>query len=416
MTENKKVAYFIWHFPRLTETFILREMLSLREVGIDIQVFAFMRPVPSATMHPQVERMMPYVHYSPFLFSQKLILAQFYFLFHSPLKYFQTLWMAIWQTHLELADLGKILLIFPKTVYFAKQLQEMKIDHIHAHFVAMAGIAAQIASNLTGIPFSLHAHAYDIFQRNQECVRRQLSLAGGVVTISEYHRLYISNLCPRWRPEEIPIIHCGLDTDEFVPDHIHTTDQVTRIISVGSLIEKKGHKYLIEACNLLASKGYNFICSIIGNGPLYYDLQSQINKYGLQDRILLLGAKNQTQVKDQYRQSDIFVLACTVARSGDKDGIPVALMEAMSMQIPVISTQVSGIPELIANGETGLLVPERDSIALAQAIELLINNQSLRRELGMQGRQSILAGFEIHHTSAQMASFFENFHNPSKTV
>lgn len=385
-------------------------MLSLREIGLDVQVFALLPPRRTFTIHQQVQEMMPYVHNSPFLFSFKLILAQFYFLFRSPLKYWRALRRAIWQTSPVPEDLARMLIIFPKAVYFAKQLEEMKVDHIHVHFVWLNGIAAQVAADLTGITYSLHAHAWDIFQRNRECVRRQLELATAVVTISEYHRQYLAELCPRWHPEDIRVVHCGLDPAEFTPAHVPAADQVIRIISVGSLVEKKGHEYLIDACVQLAARGYRFKCSIVGIGPLREALQARINKCSLQEEVLLVGAKNQAEVQDFYHNSEIFVLACVLARNSDRDGIPVVLMEAMAMQVPVVTTPVSGNPELVCDGETGLLVPERDAQALAHAIERLINDPTLRHKLGQQGRQVVLAGFDIHQTAAQMAAIFQEMH------
>ena len=361
-------------------------------------------------MHQQVQDMLPYVHYSPFLFSFKLILAQFHFLFRSPFKYWCALRCAIWQTCSVPADLARMLIIFPKAVYFARQLEDMKIDHIHAHFVSMSGIAARIAADLTGIKYSLHAHAYDIFHRNRECVRRQLELAPAVVTISEYNRQYLADLCPRWRSEDIHVVHCGLDPAEFTPAHVPAEDHVTRIISVGSLVEKKGHEYLIEACAQLAARGYKFRCSIVGGGPLREVLQVRINKLNLQDRVSLFGIRNLAEVQDFYRSSDIFVLACVIAGTGDRDGLPVALMEAMAMQVSVITTPVTGNPELVCDGETGLLVPERDAHTLAQAIERLINAPDLRQKLGEQGRQTVLAGFDIHQTAAQMVAIFQEMY------
>jgi colanic acid/amylovoran biosynthesis glycosyltransferase len=406
MPDKFKVAYYLQRFPYLTETFILREMLLLRKRGLDVQVFSLLPPAPTSTMHQQVQDMMPYVHYGPFFFSIKLILAQFYFLFRSPLKYLRALWRAIWQTSPEPAALWRMLIIFPKAVYFAKQLENMQVDHIHAHFVWLNAIAAQVAADLIGITYSLHAHAWDIFQRNRESVRRQLELASAIITVSEYHRQYLADLCPRWRPEAIRVVHYGLDPVEFAPAQASAADNRARIISVGSLFEKKGHAYLIDACAQLAERGYAFRCSIVGSGPLRDTLQARINEHRLHECVLLLGAKNQAEVQNLYRHSDIFVLACVVAKSGDRDGMPNVLLEAMAMQLPVITTPVTGNLELVHDGETGLLVPERDARALALAIERLINDQALRRELGQHGRQAVLAGFDIHETAAQMASIF----------
>lgn len=416
MPDRLKIAYFLLSFPNLTETFILREMLTLRAMGYDVQVFAIMPPPKKPVLHPQVEQMQPYVHYSPYFLSLGLVLANLYYIFRSPGRYFGALWQAIWQTAPDLEDLAKTLLIFPKTVYFARQAQKMGVDVIHAHFVATNGVAAQIAARLLGVPFSLTAHAYDIFLRKPEAVRRQLTLPDALATISEYHRRYVANLCPqRWTPETVDLVHCGLDPSEFVPNPQPVGDGKARIVAVGSLAEKKGHEYLIDAAALLARDGCDFEVSIIGQGPLRESLQARIDSHGLGMRVKLLGGLNQTQVKERYRQSDIFTLACVTAKNGDKDGIPVAIMEAMATEIPAVSTDVAGIPELIIDGETGLLAPEKDAPALAAALNRLMNEPDLRHRLSLQGRRKILDEFDIQQTAERMAAIFERIYRRAKS-
>jgi glycosyltransferase involved in cell wall biosynthesis len=409
MKEKLKVAYFLGRFPYLTETFILREIILLRRLGLDVHIFSMFPPLPTP-VHTEVQEVMPYTHYSPYLISGRLILAQFYFLLHAPYKLFRALSRAIWQTYREPLILLRVLLIFPKTVYFAKEIQKLGIEHIHAHFVWVSGIAAGIAHDLTGVTYSLHSHAFDLFARDQENVSRQLALADGVVTVSQYHRQYIRNLCPRLSLEDIRVVHYGVDLEEFSLAPISAQNGRVRIISVGSLLEKKGHEYLIEACARLAQQGYAFQCLIVGMGPRQDALQARIDNYGLHDCVFLLGGKTQDEIRELYRKSDLFVLACVVARGGDRDGMPNVLLEAMSMQIPVITTAVTGIPELVRDRENGLLVPQRDALALAGAIEQLIKDQTLRRRLAKEGRQTVLSEFDIHKTADQLASTFHEIH------
>ena len=393
-------------------------MLLLRELGLDVYIFS-MLPPHSGPIHRQVQQMMPYVHYSPFLLSGKLILAQLYYVFHSPVKYVSAFARAIWQTYREPLVLLRMLILFPKSVYFARQVQALKVDHIHAHFVWINGIAAQIASDLTGITFSLHPHAFDLFTRDQESVRRQLELASRVVTVSEYHRSYIARLCPRWSPAEIKVVHYGLDPTEFEPGQSRAEDPTVRLVSVGRLEEKKGFEYLIDACALLADRGYSFRCTIIGKGSLRDQLQARIDRHQLQNHVLLLGARDQAAVQDLYRHSDIFVLPCVIAASGDRDGMPNVLLEAMALQLPVVTTSVTGIPELVHDGENGLLVPERNAQALAHGIERLINDPALRLTFGQRGRETVLAGFDIHQTAAQLAQVLQEtliLHKVSRQV
>ncbi|HID65296.1 MAG TPA: colanic acid biosynthesis glycosyltransferase WcaL, partial [Anaerolineae bacterium] len=270
----------------------------------------------------------------------------------------------------------------------------------------LQGTAAAIAAELIGVTFSVHPHAFGIFRRNSAATRRQLQRAHKIVTISEFHRTYIAAMCPGIRPDDIEIVHLGLETEKFRPPARPVDNEIPHILSIGSLIEKKGHEYLIDACALLAEKGYRFQCSIVGVGPLQGLLQARINRHKLQDTVTLLGAKREAEVLALYRQSDIFALACVVARNGDRDGMPNVFIEAMAMHLPVVTTPVTGIPELVHDGETGLLVPEKDAAALAHALERLMQDEVLRRDLGKRGRQAVLDGFDILKTTARLATIF----------
>lgn len=405
MPGKLKVAYILSRFPKLTETFILREMCWLREANVEIHIFSLLSPLPTP-VHQQAQALMPYVHYSPLFLSRELILAQIHYLFRSPLRYLCALARAIWQTYREPLVLLRVLLLFPKSVYFARQMAKLGIEHIHAHFIWVNGIAARIAFDLEGISFSLHPHAFGLFMRDRINVCRQIERASKVVTISEYHRTYITKMCPDLEPDAVRIVHLGLDTERFQPNVVPVDNEIPCILSVGSLIQKKGHEYLIDACALLVQKGYLFQCLIVGTGPLQESLRARIIGHNLQNYVTLLGAQEQAQVLDLYRRSDIFALACVVAEDGDRDGMPYVLIEALAMQMPAVTTTVTGIPELIRDGETGLLVPERDVTALAHAIERLLLDKSLRLELGRRGREAVLNGFDIRQTVVDLAAIF----------
>jgi glycosyltransferase involved in cell wall biosynthesis len=257
-----------------------------------------------------------------------------------------------------------------------------------------------------GITFTIHPHAFDLFERNQRDVRSELENASKIVTISDYHRAYIAELCPSIVPDDISVVHCGVETDRFSPMSRHRSSGPIRILSVGRLLEKKGLEYLIEACRLLAERGLAFQCQIVGDGPLRNALQARIDQYKLCGRVALLGALEQSQIFELYQTSDIFALPCVIAGNGDRDGIPVALMEAMACELPVVTTPVTGIPELVRDGETGLLVEERDVVGLTNALERLLADETIRKRLGEQARQRILEGFQIQHNTAELAVIF----------
>jgi glycosyltransferase involved in cell wall biosynthesis len=411
MTLKPKVAYYLSRFPKLSETFILREMGALRELGVDIQIFSVLPAQSTLTMHPQVRALMPYVHYSPFLLSFELLFAQLYFFFRSPRRYFSALRNLLWQTAPEPKTLLVALALFPKSVYFARQLKDLGVEHIHAHFVWLNAVSGQVAADLLGLPLSLHAHAWDIFRRHPECVRRQLALATCVVTVSEYHRHFLVTLT-RNPDLDVRVVHYGLDPNEFIPAARSPNNHRVQIISVGRLVEKKGFAYLVEACSLLSSKGIPYQCLIVGEGP-DLSLEPLINKFGLQGRVILKGARNISEITELYRSSDIFALPCVVASSGDRDGMPNVLLEAMAMQLPVITTPVTGNPELVHDHINGLLVPERDPASLAIALESLIVDPGLRAQLGAAARQTVLANFDIRSSALRMLDTFTELHQPN---
>jgi glycosyltransferase involved in cell wall biosynthesis len=275
-----------------------------------------------------------------------------------------------------------------------------------------------------GISFSLRPHAFDIFSRNRRDTRVQLENASKVITISNYNRNYIANLCPRLKPEDIEVVYCGMETNTMQPAPKRAPNRPLRILSIGRPAEKKGLEYLIDACALLAERGIPFHCDIVvGKWSQYQfwqrrktDLQqrgealkAQIKRLGLEDSITLLGDQDQKGILQLYHQSDVFALPCVVARSGDRDGIPGVLQEAMACAMPVVTTPVTGIPELVVNGETGLLAPERDAEALADALQLLLADEGLRQKLGQQARVKVLQDYEIQRNMAQLAAILKRF-------
>lgn len=398
-----KVAYLLGTFPQLTQTFVTREIYWIREHDVETHIFSLFNP-KSIPADEQVTELKPYARYSPFL-SWVVIQAQLYFFRRFPLRYLRALAKTIWYAHREPKMLLHALALFPKSVYFAQQMEGLGIEHIHAHFVTLAAFAASIASELLGISFTVHAHAVDLFMRDPEDVRRQLENASGIVTISTYNRTYIAALCPRINPGDIEVIYCSLETERFHPVSRCDNGPIN-ILSVGRLIEKKGFEYLVDACAILAEAGLSFRCQIVGDGPLWEALQARINRHGLQNQVVLRGALQQAQVLELYQESDIFVLACVVAGDGNRDGLPVVLTEAMSCQLPVITTPVTGIVDLVEHKRTGLLVRERDILALAEALKCLIEDKKMREQLGQQARQKILEDFQIQRNTAKLAETF----------
>lgn len=404
MNQALKVAYLLTRFPHTTETFIMREMYWIREQEVEVHIFSLLNP-KEGPVHQQARELLPSVRYGPHL-SWGVARAHLHYLRRSPGRYLRALARVIRQTHREPRVLARTLLLFPKTVYFARQMEGLGIDHVHAHFVWLEGLAAGVVRDLLGIPFTINPHAFDLFERDQQDVRAELENASRVIAISGYHRDYMARLCPGIPADSIQLVHCGLEADRFQPVPRQSDRGRCRILSVGRLVDKKGHQHLVDACSLLARRGIDFHCDIVGHGPLKDTLQASIERHGLQDRVALLGALDQHQILELYQSSDLFTLPCVVSATGDQDGIPVSLMEAMACQLPVVTTAVAGIPELVQHEQSGLLVRQADPSELADALERLITDPSLRRKLGEQARRVVLAEFQVQDTTARLASIF----------
>ena len=261
-------------------------------------------------------------------------------------------------------------------------------DIIHAHFAAWPADIAMSLSMMTQIPFIFTAHAYDIFiNPDIERLRSLSQNASRIITVTEFNKNYILEMIGDAYTDKIETIRCGIDTEKFFPEKREGSDTVT-ILTVGRLVEKKGIRFAIEAFSQLSNKKHLEL-RIIGNGPMKEELQRLAEELNLQDKIKLLGEQPQSVVANEMKHADIFLLPCVTAENGDMEGLPVVLLEAQAMELPVVSSIHTGIPEGIIDGKTGFLTPEKDVSAVAEKLEMLINNPSLRLEMGQRGRKHI---------------------------
>jgi colanic acid/amylovoran biosynthesis glycosyltransferase len=296
----------------------------------------------------------------------------------------------------------------------AAEVERSGAQHLHADFALNAATVALVAARLTGRTFSFAAHANDIFV-NPVLLREKVSQAAFATPISEFNRRYLLNAgADATAADRLHVIHCGLEFSQFSPNGQTPSKGRPLILGVGRLVEKKGFHVLIEACRLLKEQDVSVECQIVGGGPQEVRLRELIKQHGVTDCVQLVGPQPQERVRALMQHAAMFVLPCVVAHDNDQDGIPVVLMEAMAFERPVISTPLSGIPELVQDNVNGLLVTSGSAPELAGAIRRVLEDGALARRLGEVGRQTVAAEFNVERSAQQLAKLFQKVTTDSR--
>lgn len=402
MSERRRVAYIMSRFPKITETFILTEILELEKHGVDVEVFPILLEKASV-QHPEVQKLAGRVHGSPLL-SIGIVLANLYFLLRRPFTYFESVFSALAGTIGDRRFFIGALGLLPRAIKIAFDMRKQGIEHVHAHFASHPALAAKIVHDLTGIPFSFTAHGSDI-HRSQHGLAPKVRAASFVAMVSNYNREFVIEKCGADLASRMVVVHCGVDPELFSPRKRREASRTAglRILCVAALREVKGHRYLLEACALLTAQGMEFRCDFVGEGPGREEIRRQIETAGLGDRVTLHGSQPRTKVLEMMRECDVVVLPSILDRHGRREGIPVTLMEAMACELPVVSSRLSGIPELVEDGKTGILTAPGDSEALAAAFQAL-QSQELRQRYGEEGRRKVISEFDLRKSAGRLAA------------
>jgi len=284
-----------------------------------------------------------------------------------------------------------------------RHLRHEPAGHLHAHFAHGPCTTALFASELTGTPFSFTAHAKDIFVQEEDFLRTKLARARFAVTCTAFNRERLAEVCGAAR------LHCiyhGVDLRRFSARREAPRGAPPRILSVGRLVPKKGFPTLLRALARLAERGVAFQGTLIGSGPQRAELEALLRELGLGGRVELLGPMTQDELLGHYAVADCVALACQVQDDGDRDGIPNVLVEAAALGVPVVSTRISGIPELVLDGETGLLVPPGDVGALADALERVLRDRAFADSLARAGRARVEELYDLERNTARLGSIF----------
>jgi len=411
VSKRMRVAYLVKTFPRLSETFILNEILGVEELGLELEIFS-LRKLPPANepVHPDVAKVKAPVRYIPSLIRPLwppglalLLFSHLALLFAAPQRYF-----AAARFHFGSGNSPR-LKDFLQAGYLGRALSRGKFTHLHAHFANVPTTVAEIVKHLTGIGYSFTAHAKDVYLTPPSELARKIKEAKCVLTCTAVNQRYLAGLADQGTP--VRLAYHGVDVSRFralSSGDPPQNDGVPLILSVARLCEKKGLEFLIEACRILVDRGVAFQCRIVGHGPLEDKLQKMIATLALRDRVFLLGKMTQDQLAQLYPQSNLFVLPCIILENGDQDGIPNVLFEAMVCGVPIVSTEIPSICELIEHQKNGLLVEQRNARALADAIELLIGSPGLRNDLALKGRQTVLGGFTRESSARNVSNILSS--------
>lgn len=430
-----KLAYVINMFPKLSESFILNEIVELLKNGHDVQIFSIIKPWEEE-VHDEIEKynILERTHYFSFKSILKINLIRFlkYLLFGviQDLYDLRTFIQAVSKPKVihkkssfqplnqkiesKIHKIGRFgiacihrFILDLKMAYFAAIMEKNNVKLIHTHFANMGGIARRL-SKMLGLPYTLTAHAFDIYvNTDANELRKVVDDAESVVTISEYNKNYLMNEIGVIN--RIDVIRCGIEPNKFDPQRKSKADGRLRILTVSRLVEKKGIEYLIKSIPTIIKEIPDLEFIIVGSGPLNNSLQQLVNHLNIDSYLKFKGDVSDSELFKYYNHADIFVLPCLIAENGDRDGIPVSMMEAMAMEIPLVSTNVSGIPELVKDGVSGIIVPPKDEEAISEALIKLLNNEDLRVQMGKVGRQIVLEKYNVTIECHKLMNLFRDF-------
>ncbi len=387
-------------YPRISETFISNEILLLERLGFNIHLISMRRGRENFT-HESVRRIRARVDYLP----ETLLAPLPKFLYHN-------LQLAAQRPRLYAAALKTALRRFRRTrksatikhlfqagVLVHQFLPTSDIVHLHAHFAHSPTSVAMFAGQLSGLDFSFTAHAKDIYTTNPAQLREKISLAKFVVTCTEYNKQHLLSLCDGL-PVAIHRIYHGIDTGLFTEEYdekpalLPAPRTPYEILTVARMIAKKGLPTIYNALKILSDQGIAFRHTLIGDGEDRQAVASLIEDLGLSKVARVIGTQPHDVVLDHYRRAALFVLGCEIASNGNRDGIPNVCLESMAMGVPVATTDISAIPELIENEKTGLLVPARQPEQLARAMLRMLTDQDLRKRIIPAARKRIREEFD----------------------
>lgn len=415
---DKQIGYLLRSYPRLSQTFILNEILALEKIGVSIQIFALTDP-HEKVVQMQVRQVRAPVHYldeamqpRPLrnILRENFEVARLHFIGYIRALFYIAAHIKIdkgytassrWACFLQAVHLIYLLVL-------QERRTGKKIDHLHAHFAHDPALIAYLVHCITRIPFSFTAHARDLYQVPEKVLTDRIRQARAVITCCRANLEYLNGIAPS-QQSKFSLVYHGVNPNDFQPvlnPVASSHPKYPLILSVGRLVEKKGFQDLLQALLIVKKRGEGFQCAIYGDGPLCQQLQAWIEENGMADEVMLKGDCTQQELISIYQNATLFILTPVQTDDGDRDGIPNVLLEAMAVGLPVITTAVAGIPELVDNNQNGLLYQPHDVESISSGIIELLRNADKRRQLGGAASKKVREQFDIAQAAKRLKTLF----------
>jgi colanic acid/amylovoran biosynthesis glycosyltransferase len=399
---NRKIAYVVSRFPHVSETFIVRELTAVdSQPGVELSLFSLFSPV-TPIVHPAAIPWLDRLHRAGPTAS---VGAMLWWLRRRPGRLLGCVAGIVRGYVRRPSILLRALATLPLACAHARTMRVLGVEHVHAHYATYPALAAWACRRLTGIPYSFTAHAHDLFVQQLHLCEK-LREASFVVPVSEFNRAFLAR-CDADGDIPAHVIHCGIDIEAYpYRPRVPSSQGPVNALCVASLQEYKGHRVLLEALARGQPPVNRLSLDLVGDGELRRPLMHLAVQLGIDDRVRFHGSLPEHEVNGLLAQADLFVLASTVARNGQMDGIPVALMEALACGVPVVATRLSGIPELVRNGETGLLAEPGDPASLGEALRELLVDPASALERAEAGRRLVETEFDSKRSAEELVSLF----------
>ena len=392
-----RIGYVLKMYPRFSETFVVTEILALQDQGAELDIFS-LRPPTDGRFHEALSRVQAPVTYLPM-----------------PGKP-PEMWAAMSgarELHRERFDacIGELLAAPPmdacQALLLAGLVRERGITHLHAHFGTVSAAVARLAARIAGITYSVTLHAKDIFHESvdDDELSARISDAAAVVTVSDFNERYLRERYGD-AAHTLVRIYNGIDLEAFTPSR--PDDRPPLVVGVGRLVEKKGFHHLVDAVALLRDRGRPIRLELVGGGAEEQALRARVASLDLEDRVTFHGPLTQAETRERMRSAAVLAAPCVVGVDGNRDGLPTVILESLALGTPVVATPVTGIPEAVVDGRTGLLVSEGDTAALADALDRLVEDADLRCRLADQGRHHVEERFDARKNTRQLREVLGN--------